>query len=94
LIQGSSLLFQSLLAEGLIDEFTLLTFPVVLGRGKKLLPEGSVPGAYKLQEGKISGRGVAIARYAPDGPVTTGSFAQEAPSEAEIARRMRWQQEA
>ena len=93
LIQGSSILFQSLLGEGLIDEFTLLTFPVALGRGKRLLPEGIVPGAFRLQEWKVSARGVTIARYAPDGSVTTGSFAQQAPSEAEIARRMRWLQE-
>ena len=92
LIQGSSVLIQSLLARHLIDELTLLTFPVLLGRGKKLL-EGISPGALKLEEGKISGSGVVISRYVPGGPVQTGSFASSEPSQAEIARRLRWQQE-
>ena len=35
LIQGSSTLYPQLLAEGLIDEVTVMTFPVVLGRGKR-----------------------------------------------------------
>ena len=92
LIQGSSVLIQSLLARHLIDELTLLTFPVLLGRGKKLL-EGISPGALKLEEAKISGSGVVISRYVPGGPVQTGSFASSEPSQAEIARRLRWQQE-
>ena len=92
LIQGSSVLIQSLLSRQLIDELTLLTFPVVLGSGKKLL-EGVAPGALTLKESKVSGSGVVIARYVPGGSVETGSFAQTEPSQAEIARRMRWQQE-
>jgi hypothetical protein len=31
--------------------------------------------------------GVTISRYRPAGPVRTGSFAQDEPSEAELARR-------
>ena len=92
LIQGSSVLIQSLLSRHLIDELTLLTFPVLLGRGKKLL-EGVAPGALKLEDSKVSDSGVVIARYVPGGSVETGSFAQSEPSQAEIARRMRWQQE-
>ncbi|MGZ8998127.1 MAG: dihydrofolate reductase family protein, partial [Allosphingosinicella sp.] len=61
-IQGSSVLFQSLLAEGLIDEFTLLTFPLVLGRGKRLFGNGGMSATVKLEHSAISGLGVQIAR--------------------------------
>ena len=87
LIQGSSVLIQSLLADGLIDEFRLLTFPLVLGPGKRLFGDGTVPAALTLVDSQISTTGVVMSRYVPEGPVHTGSFAQQAPSEAELARR-------
>ena len=86
LIQGSSVLIQSLLARGMIDELQLKVFPVLLGRGKRMFGEGSQPGAWRLTESKTSSTGVIMATYLPDGPVRTGSFATE---EAETARRER-----
>src|ERR671912_2139089 len=35
LIQGSSMLYQALLPAGLVDQLALITFPVMLGRGKR-----------------------------------------------------------
>ena len=87
LIQGSSVLIQSLLAAGLIDEFRLLTFPLVLGTGKRLFGGGTLPAALKLTDSKTSTTGVIMSRYVPEGPVHTGSFAHSEPSDAEIARR-------
>jgi dihydrofolate reductase len=87
LIQGSSVLIQSLLPRGLIDEFLLLVFPLVLGSGKRLFGEGTVPAALRLADSRTSASGVLIGRYLPAGAVKTGSFAQEQPSDAEIARR-------
>ena len=87
LIQGSSVLIQSLLANALIDEFRLLIFPLVLGRGKRLFGEGTVPAALKLADSRTSTTGVIMATYLPDGEVRTGSFADDTPSEAEFARR-------
>ena len=87
LIQGSSVLVQSLLARGLIDEFRLLTFPLVLGPGKRLFGDGTVPAALKLIDSRTSSTGVVMATYVPDGAIRTGSFAQQEPSEAEMARR-------
>ncbi|MGO4665086.1 dihydrofolate reductase family protein [Bosea sp. 2YAB26] len=87
LLQGSSELIQLLLAKDLIDEFNLLIFPVVLGAGKRLFGEGTMPAAFTLVESRVSSTGVIMATYRRAGAVTTGSFALEAPSEDEIARR-------
>lgn len=90
LIQGSSVLVQALLANDLIDEFRLLVFPLVLGRGKRLFGEGTVPATLKLTSAKPAPEGVLMSVYERTGaPVATGSFALENPSEAELARRER-----
>ncbi|NLR96092.1 dihydrofolate reductase family protein [Rhizobium sp. P38BS-XIX] len=89
LIQGSSDLIQTLLSNGLIDEFSILTFPLLLGGGKKLFGDGTIPLAMKLLRTQISPTGVIMATYQPDGPVKTGSFALPDPSEEEVERRKR-----
>ena len=93
LIQGSSVLIQSLLAEGLIDELRLQTFPLVLGKGKRLFGEASLPASFELADSRTSTKGVVIARYLCAGKVATGSFADDQPSEAEIERRQKMKQE-
>lgn len=87
LLQGSSELIQALLTKDLIDEITLLTFPIVLGKGKRLFGACAIPGAFKLVENSVSSTGVIMATYCRGGAVTTGSFAHDEPSAAEIARR-------
>jgi dihydrofolate reductase len=87
LTQGSSVLVQSLLAAGLVDELNLLVLPVLLGHGRKLFGEDARPGALELVSSRFSSTGVIIARYRPAGPVRTGSFAVGAPSAAVLARR-------
>jgi dihydrofolate reductase len=87
LIQGSSDLIQTLLANDLVDEYRLLVFPVVLGRGKKLFGNGALPIGLKLVESKASTTGVIISTYVRAGEVKTGSFALEQPSQAELERR-------
>ncbi|MER8709469.1 dihydrofolate reductase family protein [Mesorhizobium sp. M1088] len=90
LIQGSSELIQTLLANDLIDEISLLTFPLVLGKGKKLFGSGTIPAAFKLTRSQASTTGVLMASYERSGEIKTGSFATEQPSEAEIERRRNW----
>jgi dihydrofolate reductase len=87
LTQGSSVLVRSLLARGLVDELNLLIIPVLLGKGKRLFGEETLPGGLELVDSKTATTGVIIARYRPAGPVRTGSFAHTEPSEAELARR-------
>jgi dihydrofolate reductase len=93
LIQGSTVLIQSLQQAGLIDEYHVLTFPLVLGKGKRLFETSVAPGALKLEKSRTSGKGVIMGYYTPNGPVVSGSFAQEEPTEAELARRERWKRE-
>lgn len=87
-IQGSSTLYPQLLAAGLIDRMTLMIFPVVLGRGKRLL-DGETSRSLKLVEHKVTPGGVVIAAYEPAGPVATGSFGELEPGPAELARRQK-----
>ncbi|MBO0906206.1 dihydrofolate reductase family protein [Jiella sonneratiae] len=76
IVQGSSTIYPGLLQEGLIDRLFLLTFPIILGRGKRALP-GAMPTAFSLVESRVSESGVIIAVYEPKGDVETGSFALE-----------------
>jgi len=84
LTQGSSVLVQSLLAAGLVDELFLLVFPVLLGKGKRLFGEDSEPGEWTLTGSRTSPAGVLISRYRPKGPVRTGSFADAGEKKEEI----------
>jgi len=87
LIQGSSTLYVPLLAAGLIDRLTLMTFPVLLGEGKRIFDGSERPGALRLVEHFVSPKGVVITTYEPAGEVKTGSFETRPPSEAELERR-------
>jgi dihydrofolate reductase len=87
IVQGSGTLYPQLLAAGLIDRLVLMTFPVVIGSGKRLFGPGTAPGALRLVEHEVTARGNIIAAYEPDGPVEPGSFAAGEPSSPELERR-------
>ena len=61
-ILGSGELIRSLLPDGLIDEFTLLIHPLVLGSGRRLFAEGS-EAALELIDSVGTSTGVVLARY-------------------------------
>ena len=84
---GSSNLIQTLQAASLIDEYNVWTFPVVLGRGKRLFSEIAMPSALRLVRSKVSTTGVVMTTYVPAGNVQPGSFPGADPSERELARR-------
>ena len=93
LIQGSTTLYPQLLAAGLIDRLFLTTFPVVVGKGKKLFGAGSPPVALKLVKHDVSTSGVMIATYEPAGKIPLGSFMIAEPSAPELKRRARMARE-
>lgn len=93
LTQGSADLIQSLQRAGLIDEFHVLTFPLLLGRGKRLFDTGVAPGTLTLRSSKVTSKGAFMATYTPAGPIETGSFGADDPSAEELARREKWARE-
>jgi dihydrofolate reductase len=72
--QGSGDLIQTLLKHDLIDELKLLTFPLILGSGKRLLREGVNPAAFKLASSRVSPNGMIAATYVRTGGVKTGDL--------------------
>jgi hypothetical protein len=82
-----------LLTAGLIDRLVLMTFPVLLGRGKRIFDGSESPGALKLVDHFVSKTGVVTAAYEPAGDVPTGTFVTKPPSEAELERRKAWAKE-
>ncbi|HET9252832.1 MAG TPA: dihydrofolate reductase family protein, partial [Candidatus Eisenbacteria bacterium] len=59
----SSVLAHTLIAADLVDEYRLLLYPVSLGGGKKLFPDGTRVNL-NLFESKIFPSGVMLMRYA------------------------------
>jgi dihydrofolate reductase len=84
---GSGNLIQTLQAWSLIDEYVVWTFPVVLGRGKRLFGETTKPSGLRLVRSQVSATGVVMSTYVPNGEIRPGSFVGAEPSEKELARR-------
>jgi dihydrofolate reductase len=84
---GSGNLIQTLQATSLIDEYNVWTFPVVIGRSKRLFSESIKPSTLRLVHSKVSTTGVVMSTYIPSGDIQPGSFASAEPSEKELARR-------
>jgi dihydrofolate reductase len=79
-IIGSGNLIQTLQAASLIDEYNVWTFPVVLGRGKRLFESGARPCALRLLASKVSTTGVVMSTYVPDGDIQIGTVGQDVPA--------------
>ncbi len=60
---GSSTLYPQLMEANLIDRFLLLTFPLTLGKGKKLFGHTTHPVAMKLVASEVTSTGVIMATY-------------------------------
>lgn len=88
-IQGSGTIYPQLLKAGLLDQLTTMTFPVVLGPGKRLFGEGTEDRALKMTQHRVTGAGTVIATYQPQGRVTPGSFQAIEPTDLELARQKR-----
>jgi dihydrofolate reductase len=92
IIQGSGTIYPALLAAGLIDRLTLLTFPITLGTGKGIFGEGTPAAKMKMIAHRVTDKGTIVATYEPDGalppypPFAPGESKSE--REAERQRRM------
>jgi dihydrofolate reductase len=73
-VHGSGNLIQTLLKHNLVDEYRLWVFPVVVGPGKRLFADGTIPGALRLVDTKVSSTGVVVNRYESAGKLEHGSF--------------------
>jgi dihydrofolate reductase len=73
-VHGSAGLAQTLLAQNLLDELHILTYPVVLGSGKRLFGAGAVPTAMRLMATRSTSTGVVISTFRPVGKPGYGSF--------------------
>lgn len=76
-VHGSGNLVQTLIRDNLVDEYRLWTFPVLIGSGKRLFADGTVPSALRLVSSVVSSTGVVIGTYQPAGDLVTGTFAPE-----------------
>src|SRR6188474_25708 len=86
--QGSTELVHALLAAGLVDEIRTFTFPLLLGKGKRLFSGDSQPRAFKLTHSAVSPNGLIAATYVRNGEVKTGTIGGTLePSATELARR-------
>jgi dihydrofolate reductase len=65
LVNGSVRLVAALADAGLVDEWRLMVFPVVLGKGKKLFGDDGAKAPLSLTESKPVGDGVQILVYTP-----------------------------
>src|SRR3990170_3649221 len=74
-VHGSGNLIQTLLRHNLVDQYRLWVFPLVIGSGKRLFSEGTIPSGLKLVDSKVSTTGVVMGTYEPAGEIVTGSFA-------------------
>jgi dihydrofolate reductase len=91
IIQGSSTIYPGLLAARLIDRLMLITFPVMLGKGKRLFGDGTPTSMLKMVDHKVTTKGTVIATYEPG--ATLPAFPPFAPqpstSSREAARQRR-----
>jgi dihydrofolate reductase len=64
-VSGSITLVRAMLADGLVDEVDLFVYPLTLGAGPRLFPEGVAPGKYSLVASEVYDNGVVHLAYRP-----------------------------
>jgi dihydrofolate reductase len=75
---GSGNLVQSLMPQGLVDQYNVWVYPVLLGDGKRLFGDGTVPTALRLVESRTFGNGAVLLSYEPTGKPEYGTTALSA----------------
>jgi dihydrofolate reductase len=64
-VSGSGTLVRALLADGLVDELHLFVFPLTLGTGSRLFPDGQPPLKFSLAQSEAYENGVLHLAYRP-----------------------------
>jgi dihydrofolate reductase len=77
-VPGSGVLVRWLLAHGLVDQFDLLIYPVIIGQGTRLFPEAGPDIALDLVTSRTTSRGVTIQTYRTAGRPTYATSAADA----------------
>ena len=62
-VLGSGDLLQTLMRDGLVDEYLLMIHPLVLGSGRRMFPDGTAPLGLRLVESITTTTGVVMATY-------------------------------
>ncbi len=73
-IRGSGRLLQTLLRHELVDRFRLMTFPVVLGSGRRLFDDAILPVARRPVAITVTDVGIVLGTYEPLGPARHGQM--------------------
>jgi len=76
-VHGSGNLAQTLIRHNLVDRYRLWIFPLVIGSGKRLFGEGTIPSGLELIEGRTSTSGVFMGTYRSAGGIVTGTFGSD-----------------
>jgi dihydrofolate reductase len=76
-VPGSSELVQTLIGNDLVDEFHLIVFPSIIGSGKRLFGDGTIPRGLSLKNIETTANGVVIQAYERTGDLQTAEFGPE-----------------
>ena len=86
-IWGSGTLYPALIEAGLLDRLMLVTYPLVLGSGKRTFREGTPATALKLGEREIGPSGALITTFEPAGRIKVGAVNAAPPNDREESRQ-------
>jgi dihydrofolate reductase len=75
---GSGSLVQALLGHDLVDELNLWIYPVLLGSGKRVFAEGTIPTALRLVDSRTDSAGTVVLTYKHAGRPAFGNMAWDA----------------
>jgi dihydrofolate reductase len=67
LVEGSARLVHTLARHGLVDEYRLMVFPVILGQGKRAFPDSMpAPAKFTIASSRTLGSGVLLLNLTPE----------------------------